>query len=196
MSIAINVEGGSCFFAYSTPSCVNGRSAKKQEALDADVKKLQESIFDDIGDVKTDVFEENKELTDDIDNVEPVQGAPGPPGKEGAHGVNGLNGLQGKTGQQGQRGKRGVAGPPGRGGVEVRPSDHLSSRLPCLFAHPKSCQTQLSELRCDLLSNLMLKEINDWLDLVRAGSRGSGGSSRQVGPERNRWHPWRNWCTR
>jgi len=93
------------------------RSAKKQESLDVDVKKLQESIFDDLGDVKTDVIQENKKLTDDIDNVEPVHGAPGPPGKEGPPGLYGKNGIHGETGQQGQRGKRGIAGPPGRSGV-------------------------------------------------------------------------------
>ena len=99
---------------------LRGRSAKKQESLDMNVKKLQESIFDDLGDVKTDVFQENHELTDDIDNVEPVQGLQGAPGKEGEHGVNGVNGAHGKTGQQGQRGKRGIAGPPGTAGVTVR----------------------------------------------------------------------------
>ena len=93
------------------------RSEKKQETLDVDVKKLQESIFADLGDVKTDVFEQNKELTDDIEDVMPTDGAPGPPGREGAHGVDGKQGLQGDTGQQGQRGKRGVAGPPGKIGV-------------------------------------------------------------------------------
>jgi len=92
----------------------------KQEQLDVDVKKLQENIFDDIGDVKTDVFQENKQLTDDIDNVEPVQGMPGAPGREGDHGVNGLNGKQGDIGQQGQRGNRGIAGPTGGHGVMVR----------------------------------------------------------------------------
>ena len=91
-----------------------------------DVKKLQESIFDDLGDVKTDVIQENKKLTDDIDNVEPVHGAPGPPGKEGPPGLYGKNGIHGETGQQGQRGKRGIAGPPGRSGVTVRFCDLLS----------------------------------------------------------------------
>ncbi len=106
---------------------VDGRSAKKQESLDVDVKKLQESIFDDLGDVKTDVFQENKKLTDDIDNVEPVAGAPGPPGNEGPPGLYGKNGIHGETGQQGQRGKRGIAGPPGRSGVTVHLSDLKSS---------------------------------------------------------------------
>lgn len=111
------------------------RSAKKQEQLDMDVKKLQESIFDDIGDVKTEVFEQNKQLTDDIDNVEPVQGPPGPPGKEGAHGVDGAHGAHGKTGQQGQRGARGIAGPPGGVGVEVRRASNLLSGTPEQAAH-------------------------------------------------------------
>jgi hypothetical protein len=105
------------------------RSAKKQEQLDIDVKKLEESIFDDIGDVKTEVFEQNKQLTDDIDNVEPVQGPPGPPGKEGEHGVDGAHGVHGMTGQQGQRGARGIAGPPGRVGVEVRRSSVLFASM-------------------------------------------------------------------
>ena len=99
---------------------MGGRSAKEQEHMDSEVKKLQDSIFDDIGDVKTDVFKENKELTDDIDNVEPVQGLPGPPGQEGPHGINGINGIHGAIGLQGQRGKRGIAGPQGKVGVMVR----------------------------------------------------------------------------
>ncbi len=99
---------------------MGGRSAKEQEHMDSEVKKLQDSIFDDIGDVKTDVFKENKELTDDIDNVEPVQGPPGPPGQEGPHGINGMNGIHGAIGLQGQRGKRGIAGPQGKVGVMVR----------------------------------------------------------------------------
>jgi hypothetical protein len=110
------------------------RSEQKQEQLDLDVKKLQNSIFDDIGDVKTDVFQENKALTDDIENVEPVQGAPGLPGKNGANGLDGKDGLVGVTGQQGQRGKRGVAGPPGPVGAMVRTLRRLTLFYP-LPAH-------------------------------------------------------------
>lgn len=113
------------------------RSAKKQKQLDVDVKKLQENIFDDIGDVKTDVFQENKQLTDDIDNVEPVQGMPGAPGREGDHGVNGLNGKQGDIGQQGQRGNRGIAGPTGGHGVMVRNFPY-SSNFAFLLTAPLS----------------------------------------------------------
>ena len=111
---------------------MGGRSAKRQDSLDVEVKKLEASIFDDLGDVKTDVFQENKKLTDDIDNVEPVQGLPGPPGKEGDHGINGKNGVHGKTGLQGQRGKRGIAGPPGGHGVTVSTCT-LFHRPPPLF---------------------------------------------------------------
>ena len=128
--------------------CVFFRSHEKQEQLDMDVKKLEESIFDDIGDVKNEVFEQNKQLTDDIDNVEPVQGVQGPPGKEGPHGVDGAHGLHGKTGLQGQRGARGIAGPPGEVGVEVRES--------ALFFHVKRPDVRLFLLsECTMLASCL-----------------------------------------
>ena len=124
---------------------MGGRSAKEQEHMDSEVKKLQDSIFDDIGDVKSDVFKENKELTDDIDNVEPVQGSPGPPGQEGPHGINGINGIHGAIGLQGQRGKRGIAGPQGKVGVMVRqPQSPL-----CTFLFLPSVWLGLCLLSCN-----------------------------------------------